>query len=68
MIEASVLALPDFSQDFVIETDASRNGIGAVLMQQGHHIAFISKALSEKHQQLFVYDKELFAILFAVKK
>ena len=67
MIEAPVLSLPDFSQEFVIETDASRNGIGAVLMQQGHPIAFISKALSEKHQQLSAYDKELFAILFAVK-
>ena len=51
-----------------METDASRNGIGVVLMQQGHPIAFISKALATKHQALSVYDKEMLAILFAVKK
>ena len=68
MTSAPVLSLPDFSQDFTIETDASGNGIGAVLMQQGHPITFISKALSAKHQALSVYDKEMFAILFAMKK
>ena len=50
MTVAPVLALPDYSQEFVVETDASGNGIGAVLMQQGHPIAYISKALSLKHQ------------------
>ena len=68
MTEAPVLALPDFAQDFVAETDASGNGIRAVLMQRSHHVAFISKALSGKHQAMSAYDKEMFAILFAVKK
>ena len=68
MTATPVLALPDFTMEFVIETDASGSGIGAVLMQQGHPLAFISKALSVKHQALSAYDKEMFAILFAVKK
>ena len=68
MTKAPVLVIPDYNQEFVVETNASGNGIGAVLMQQGHPIAFISKALSPKHQSLSVYDKEMFAVLFAVKK
>ena len=63
-----VLALPDFSQPFVVETDACGWGIGAVLMQRGHPLAYISKALSGKHQGLSVYEKELLAIVYTVSK
>ncbi|GJX97078.1 putative nucleotidyltransferase, ribonuclease H [Tanacetum coccineum] len=47
-----VLALPDLTKPFVVETDASAGGLGVVLMQQHHPIAFISKALAPKHQAL----------------
>ncbi|XP_076944279.1 uncharacterized protein LOC143614842 [Bidens hawaiensis] len=62
-----VLALQDFSKTFVIETDASARGLGAVLMQDNHPIAFISKGISVKQQAFSVYEKELLAILLAVK-
>lgn len=63
-----MLALPDFNTIFVIETDASSSGIGAVLMQKGHPIAFISKALSPKNVLLSTYEKELLAVIHAVQK
>lgn len=68
MISALVLALPDFSEGFALECDASGCGIGAVLMQKGKPIAFLSKPLSPKNQQLSAYERELIAIMFAVSK
>jgi hypothetical protein len=63
---APCLALPDFSQPFHIETDASGIGVGAILLQNGHPLAYISKALGPKHQGLSIYEKEYLAILIAV--
>jgi hypothetical protein len=66
--EAPVLALLDFEQEFVLETDACDKGVGAVLMQRGHPIAFLSKSLGPKNQSLSTYDKECLAILLAIDR
>lgn len=63
-----VLALPDYSLPFTLETDASAVGVGVVLMQQGHSLAFMNKRLSSKHQGLSTYEKELLAIVLATHK
>ena len=63
-----MLAVPDFSKTFIVETDASSGGISTVLMEEGHLISFISRSLGPKWQQLSVYEKELLALLFAVQK
>ena len=46
LTSAPVLALPDFSKLFSVETDASGTRIGAVFTQDGHPLAFLSKSLS----------------------
>jgi hypothetical protein len=61
-----VLGLPDFTQPFHIETDTCGYEVGAVLTQNGHPLAYISKALSPRNQGLSVYEKEYLAILMAV--
>ncbi|WVZ77328.1 LOW QUALITY PROTEIN: hypothetical protein U9M48_025207 [Paspalum notatum var. saurae] len=61
-------ALPDFTQSFTVETDASATGIGAVLLQHGHPIAYLGKALGPKAQALSTYEKECLALLLAISK
>ncbi|KAH9649714.1 hypothetical protein KPL70_026087 [Citrus sinensis] len=68
MVEAPVLRLPDFDSDFILETDASNVGIGAVLMQSGHPISYFSKKLGPRLRASSTYIKELTAIVEAVHK
>ena len=64
---ALVWVLSDFSLSFTLETDASGIGMGVMLSQKGHHIAFFNKPFSLKCFVLPPMSK-LFAITATVKK
>ena len=68
MCQAPVLAMSDFTKKIIMECDASRNRIGAMLMQEGRHIAFDSFPIKVKYLQKAIYEKEMLAILHALKK
>jgi hypothetical protein len=63
-----VLALPDFTQPFVIECDACGIGIGVVLSQNNHPIAYFSEALKGLALTLSTYKKEMLAIMKSINK
>jgi hypothetical protein len=57
MCTTSVLSLPDFTNTFVLECDASGEGISDVLMQEGRTLAFTIKKLSERNLSKPIYEK-----------
>lgn len=68
LTEPLVLSMPNFQKEFILECDASGEGVGAVLMQEERPIAYLSQALKGKAKILSTYEKEMLAILLAVKK
>ena len=63
-----VLAIPDFSKTFTIESDACDNGLGSILLQKDHPIAFTRKFLSSENLVASTHEKKMMVIFHAIKK
>lgn len=60
------LTMSNFNDSFTIETDASGDGIGIVLTQQGKPIGYMSRALGVTKKSWSTYVREMFAIIEAI--
>lgn len=68
MTQVPVLAMPNYQKTFMLKTDTSQYGLGVVLMQDKHSIAYYSTTLGKRASNKPIYEKELTAIVFAVLK
>ncbi|GJR95712.1 putative reverse transcriptase domain-containing protein [Tanacetum coccineum] len=66
-LNAPILSLPEGSENFVVYCDASRKGLGAVLMQREKVIAYASRQLKIHEKNYTTHDLELGAVVFALK-
>ncbi|GJR83731.1 putative reverse transcriptase domain-containing protein [Tanacetum coccineum] len=67
LCSAPILALPKGSKDFIAYCDASKKGLGAVLMQREKVIAYASRQLKIHEKNYTTHDLELGAVVFALK-
>ncbi|KAL4032966.1 hypothetical protein IC575_006049 [Cucumis melo] len=67
LVTAPILALPVTGKDYVIYCDASRLGLGCVLMHDENVIAYASRQLKEHECNYPTYDLELAAVVLALK-
>ena len=62
-----MLTQPESEKDYVVFSDASLNGLGCVLMQDGKVVAYASRQLKTHEQNYPTHDLELAAVIFALK-
>jgi len=68
LMSEPVLQFFDVTKDIVLQTDASKGGLGAMLLQEGRPVAYASRALNEAEQNYPQIDKELLAIMYGCEK
>jgi hypothetical protein len=62
-----ILKFPDMDAYFLVCTDASKEGLGRVFMQDGRVIAYISRKLRRHEENYAMHNLELLSIVYALK-
>ena len=67
LLSAPILVIPEGNEGYVVYSDASRQGLGCVLMQNGKVVAYASRQLKPHELNYPTHDLELAAVVFALK-
>jgi hypothetical protein len=67
LVSAPVLTMPDITKNFDVYCDASKLGLGCVLMQEGKVIAYLSRQHRPHEENYPTHDLELAAVVLALK-
>ena len=67
MTSAPILIIPSSGEPLVLYSDASKIGLGAVLMQNGKVVAYGSRQLKDHERNYPTHDLEMAAVVFALK-
>ena len=67
LVSAPMLTIPSGSRGFVVYSDASRQGLGCMLIQHGKVVAYASRQLKPHEKNYPTHDLELTAVVFALK-
>jgi hypothetical protein len=67
LTSAPVLILSDLTKKFDIYCDASRQGLGCVLMQEGQVVCYAARQLRKHEENYPTHDLELAAVVHALK-
>ena len=63
IIKELILALPDHTKSYEVQTDAFNFAIGGVLIQDGHLVAFKNQRLNEIERRYTIHEKEMIAVV-----
>jgi len=73
LLQDPILSYPDFNKPFIVRTDASKKGIGGVILQEGkdeleHPISCVSRSLKPSEINYSITDLEGLALIYTLKK
>jgi len=67
LVSAPILTVPEGNEGYVVSSDASRQGLGCILMQNGKVVAYASRQLKPHELNYPTHDLELVVVIFTLK-